>query len=230
MKSLIPGAEGKDRKNAAMRVTGGSGKVPESEKASQREGEISPEETTGSERNPRLDAVVEPDADSPAELVEPEKNAAVRSADPREPEQVAAARPTSQPQEPTARDDPLTFSEIRREAERRLIVFTLAGLALVAAFIFDFERELAKACLIWGSFMLILYASLSLHPRLGRLWSIRFEAFGIVLVAWGTFILSGLPSGTWAMITMSGAWLLMILLSYIHLQDAKKQLREQEGR
>jgi hypothetical protein len=63
---------------------------------------------------------------------------------------------------------------------------------------------------------------------LSKTWGARFEVFGIVLVAWGAFLASGMPHGAWAAITMGGACLLMVVLNLILTRDAAQQIPRQD--
>ncbi|HET9677169.1 MAG TPA: hypothetical protein VFP21_06665 [Solirubrobacterales bacterium] len=123
---------------------------------------------------------------------------------------------------------PLTASGLLREIAIRQAFYWPFFIALICATIFDFEQGLGSAYLIWGSLLSILYASLTLHPPLSKSWGARFEVFGIVLVAWGAFLVSGMPHGAWSAITMSGACLLMVVLNLILARDAVQQIPRED--
>lgn len=114
---------------------------------------------------------------------------------------------------------------LRREAKGRLLFYVIAGAAGLSALAFDFGKGLGSAYLIWGSFFSIGYAGLTLHPNLRSKWAPRFEAFGIVLVAWGALMVTELPRGFWSAVAFLGVCLFMAGFHYIYAQDAKQQER-----
>jgi hypothetical protein len=98
---------------------------------------------------------------------------------------------------------------LNREAGRRLLFYIGFGALAFASVVFGFDRGLGGLYLLWGSFLSVMYASLTLHPRLKSSWAPRFEAFGINLVALGALLVSGLPEGAWWFVAAMGVCLLM---------------------
>lgn len=115
------------------------------------------------------------------------------------------------------------IKSVKREISIRWAFYLPFFGGVLAASLLDVEKEVGSVYLVWGSLLSILYISLTLHPRLSKTWGARFEVFGIVLVAWGAFLVSGLPSGAWAAVTTGGACLLMAFLHLILAQDAGQQ-------
>jgi hypothetical protein len=105
--------------------------------------------------------------------------------------------------------------KVLSEIRLRLLISLGIVAGVIGGFAFDGEKSLGKAYLIWGSLLLLFYASLQLHPRLRTIWLPRFEAFGIVLVGLGTILVTGLPHGVWAVLTTGGALGLVVLLHLV---------------
>lgn len=72
----------------------------------------------------------------------------------------------------------LTITGVLREIASRQAFYWPFFIALICATVFDFEQGLGSAYLIWGSLLSILYASLTLHPRLRKTWALALKCLG----------------------------------------------------